>query len=545
MSSPLATPESPARRRRRGTLWPVLLATLLALPAAAWVGGYFWLNSTTGQQAIADWLTGQAPADRLDIALVRWGPLPHRVELLDLRIHDADGRPLVSARHVDADLRLGALLDGELLVDGAVVEDVLLHLGWDRDGALNLSEALARPEAPKPGAEPSAKPTGPKRGFALEGLDLRRVSLTLEWPTWGLRFDQVAARGGVALRPGAGGLSIDADLSAARSLVTWHEDRSVVFRGVDIGGFSWRDEGFTVARLALDNPDGATRASLTGRMGFRGDLSFVAHGDVALAGDDAEHLVPGVFPQGASIVGLAADYAGGKVSGRMRQARAPSVALGPVLARGVSLPVDALTIVPGLLRPTGSLKITHARADMISLPHDAGAQDVEVDALTMTIRGTSSAELEGVRVASLRLPEGQVGRAAAKGRITFGLTSGELDGSVETDQGVIGANGKLRLNPLSQRLTISTRVAVEDVGGAIADTILSFIPVDRRAELAAPLSGYAVFETRLSRDKSKGSKGKRWSPRTRVTDARLEGQGRLTFDGDRWARAALDEPPRP
>jgi len=532
-------PRGDGPRARR--FWPIPLLTLfLALPLTAWLGGYFWVNSTPGRTLVADWLLGRAPAGSLVVGAVHWGPLPDELQLADVSILGEDGRPLIHATEIAADVVVSHLLDGDLVVDRVRARGYLLELAWGEDGELNVSRALKRPET-KPGSD---EPRPPKRRRVL---DLRRIELldgdvTLSWPRWGLQFSAVSARGALTIDRG-GELAIHADLTGGRAHAMWGErgQKTVKVSSVDIIGFDWAEQGFDVRRLALTAEDGSA-VDVDGSLEFSGDLELAVEGDIALGATTAALTAGQALPAGGRVRALELELAGTTLAGRAERVELPVLEIGPLSATSVVTTLDDFTFVPGLLKPSGALAMHDAKVERLSAP-GIEAIDTSIGRVAVSVRAKSSATLDDVVARELTIEDRVTTHARGQVDASFGLTSGEFDANVVTDMGRVGASGTVRISPFSKKLTVSLRVALEQVGGDLASYLLGYLPPDPAASLSPPLEGFAVFRTVLGKQKVEGKKGKHWVATTNLDEAQLSGGGRVIFDGEAWAAKAPSEAP--
>lgn len=545
---PSRGPDDAARRPRR--LWPQVVATGLLLPWLAWLGAYFALNSSPGQAALLSALVGAAPDGRVQVGHARWGPLPDELELIDARVLDVDERPIILAEHVVADVSFVDLIGGDLVVDRLRVDGFTLHLAWGEDGVLNLTRALRRPRGPRDPEAPPDEPRAPSsRQVLLERVELARGDVTLEWPRWGLQFQRVDTRGTIRLGGDRGDgdtVAIHADLTGGVAHGMWSNgERAVHAERVGITGFRWGRGGFDVERLELVAQDGG-RVDVDGRVEVTPALELDVRGDVEVSAALAALVDDELLPAGARVEGLRFGYGlDSPITARAALLSAPEVNAGPIAIRDVRLALDALSFRPGGMRPTGSIQVTGVHAGRVEAPDGLSGQGVSIAAIDATVKNESIATLSGIRADVFALPGGEVGPAAADAEITFGLTAGTFDAKLTTGKGVAAVSGTARLSALTRRFTVAVRVALEAAGGAMAQTLLDLLPAEEAARLTPPVDGFALFETRIARESVEGQSGKRWVARTAITEARLDGGQRVTFDGDAWSATALGDASSP
>ena len=522
-----AGPSRDSVRPERPRFWPVVLITALALlPITTWLGAYFWVNSTPGRALVSDWILGRAPAGRLVIRDVYWGPLPDELRLGDVSVLDEAGRPLIHATQVTADVVVSRLFEGDVVLDRVQATDYVLALAWDEAGRLNLSRALARP---KRAGEATTRKTR-RRLIDLRRVELVRGDVTLEWPRWGLQFSGVSARGAVHLDR-AGAVAVHADLQGGKAHALWGDgDRAVHADAIDITGFGWAEDGFDVGRLAVNGVGGSLELG--------SGLGIAVEGDVFLDAALARLVGAGAFAEGGRVYGLDLELEGTTMTGKAERVEIPAFTAGPVTARGVTTALDDFSYVPGLLKPTGALALHDTRVATLTAP-GLRAEETSIGRVNALVRAQSSATLDDVAARAIVIEDRVT--VAAKGHVeaTFGLTSGDIEASVVTDAGRIGATGTIRVSPFSKKVTVALRVAVEQVGGDLAGYLLGWLPADPAASLTPPLEGFAVFRTVLGKERVEGKKGKHWVAATSLDEAHLEGGGSVVeFDGEAWAATA-------
>lgn len=529
-------PEGAAR------FWPFALLSLLLLLPTLWLGAYFWANSSPGRATLMRILTKRLPPSVISVGAIHWGPAPAELELLGVVLADEAGEPAIRADAVTAELALDDLvLHGETRLLGIRVRDYLVRLEWGSDGSLNVARAVARASGPPP-AEPPG-PKRPKKLMIFDHLELEHGEVHLAGPGWELAFAAVDARGSVHLG-GERGLVITADLTAGASHGAWVDGkRRVAADGVRIDGFAWEGPGFSVRELAL-RAEGGLTARVAGRMAFGQELLLDARGDATLSGAVAAELgLGGQIPQGASATTLAVKLDGETIDASCARLAAPEVALGPLRIDNARASLKTFRYAPGVLKPRGGVQLADVHADRVEAPDDIVAKDVNVGSIAITVEGRAQVDVTGFEAGSFAFGDDDAGAVSGKLSGAMGLTSGSVEGSVDTAQGDVGASGTIRVNPLRGSIRVELRVALAGVAGAIAKKVLSYTPSEVRAAAEAPLSGIAVFETVLAKREDEATGDKAWHADTEVTEARLQGAAAtFVYDGGAWTRAAAGVP---
>ncbi len=513
--------------------WPTALLWSALLLVGLWLGLYFWVNSAHGQRTIIDAVAAGAPEGRIRADRIKWGPGPTELEIFGLSIVDEAQRPLLYATRAEADIAMSTVLGDAVAVRNIVADGFVLHLEWNDKGKLTLTEALKKPRDP---TKPPRRKREP-RPMVVDNIELKRGSLTLAWPTFGLQFQYVNAAGRVAASADSG-LAIDADLDAQESWAMWQDgERRVDMEQLAINRFVWAGEAFRVGALNLKGH--GSDLALEGGMSFGSELGFTAKGDAVLSKHHAGALNATSTPDGLTVSSLDVRLEGGAITGKVGSLAAERVMTGPIQLEQVNLPINSLRFVPGgFATAQGALAIEGARAKRVVAPTGASADDVTVASLTVTRKRKVDAELKGVTTSMLTLPEGPVGKASGEGRFQLGVTKGTLNGGLETEQGKVSADGTVRINPFNGKVTVAVKLAFEAAVKTIADNLTNAVPQDLRDALTRPIGGRATFETSAKRKKPKGAKRKRWVTESAITDAELTGANgtRLIFDGERWER---------
>lgn len=506
------------------------------LPLLIWLGGYFWLNSSTGRAMLTSAIQGQIKSERVTFEDVRYGPAPDVFQLLGLRVVDASQTPLVTAQRVQANIDLGALIGGKYSVDAVHAHAFELLLAWDDDGKLTLATAFAKPKDPDAPPPTIPKPESKPPTFALPEVQLSHGDLRLEGPRWGLRFAAVNASGQISSNP-TDGLSIAADLTSGTADARLGKKPAVIaFDQVMIEAFQWAGQGFEVSRLRLIQPDGAG-VDLTGGMGFGDHLTATAKGRATIDAATAETLFPGAIPEGARLDGIDLTVAGSTISGAIAKVEAATLNVGPIQASAVTLPLNRIEFAPGLVKPSGRLRIEQATVGAFNAANEFQGEDIRLGSIDIDLQSKSEANFKMIDVGKLTLPDGPVGAVSASGTVTYGLTSGTLKGVVSSAQGSVIADGKLKFSPFSRKFRATIALAFDKLTGAIATNVLRNLPETQRKALTPPLKGTLTVKTTVARKTPEGETKKRWVATTAITNAMLTGATTWQFDGDLWTQA--------
>lgn len=515
-------------RPARPAFWPSVVCTvLLLLPATAWAGTYFWARTSAGQTLLVPTLLGGLRDGVITTGLVSWGPDPRAVELWDVVIRDRADEPSITAGWAAAELDLGALLGGAgVRLHRIHADDFLVRLGWDAEGTFNLKDAFKRPRPP----DAPKKPRRPPPVVSLTDITLRRGRVELTWPTWGLEFQSVDARGEVLLG-GEDPLVIHADLQGgpARAEVT-ARDAAARFAAVEIGAFVWERGGFRTSRLRLGGLGGEREVVLAGGMGFADEVTMEVSGRLDVGVDEVGALATPWLPGGGTVEGLVATLAKGTWSAKAARATAPVLAAGLVRLEGLSLPFD-VELTPGGLLPRGHVSTRDARAALVEGPDGVRAVAVVLATVEATIGTLADVRLDGITAESLSLREGAVGAARLAGKARVGLAGGELEGRLETDQGAVSAAGRIEVSILRQRGELALQTKLFGVGGALARALARAVPDEVRQTLGEPVSGSAAFAGQVA----PGPKGGPWEVGLELTEAELTGARTWSFEAGRWA----------
>lgn len=541
----------------------MVLAVLL-LPFAAWASTYFYVNSSAGQDEIRETLQASLPQGAVTFERVQWGPAPNQVTAFGAEIKTRLGATALTARQLTMEVSSGMVFGDGGKVERFIADDFDLHLAWDRDGRFNLEGAFSKAPLPKqpPPDQPRPPPDPDKPGVALEIIELRRGNLTLSWPDWSLRFEGLEG-GGVVRASNAEGLFIDSTLAsrggAAVLVGAGDQARRVPFDEVVVRNFEWRGQGFK-GRLEMRDAQG-TEVVLDGEMGFAEDapptqrwsgnvilgprqaavvapdlipkgirvrgLDFQGEGESATVKAETvgTPLVPGLLPEGARARGLDVKLERGAVKGKAKQLVVPRLESGPAVVVGLDAPLEA-SYVPGMV-PSGSLQLAGAKVASLSDGTGTKAEGVELAKLDARLSTAVTAEIAGVSVAKLTIPQGVVGKANADLKLDVGLFGGSVLGAVETEEGRVRVKGKVDISVTERRAEYDLTLKLEALRGAMLRSLGARLPDHARAELRAPVKGSARVTGKLG-PASKGDK-RGLSATVVVRQAQLEGGGKVSW----------------
>ncbi len=523
-----------------------ILASLVLLPAAAYLALYFWVNSSAGQESIRRALAERLPLGALSFQTLGFGPTLGEVRLSEAVVRDRSGREAITAGSLTARVGWGAAFGAPLRIDDVRAVGYGVHLAWDEAGQFSLKGAFKKgPLPPEVKRPPGTPPPRPKSALFIEGIRLERGVVTLGWPAWGLRFEAVDAAGAVRITPEAG-LEIVADLTGGRSLADLAKaGKQVGYEAIAIDGFRWLDQGFATKGLTLTGPDGA-KVALAGKMGFAGEKpTLEATGDVAVAAAQAEALAPGWAPEGGRLTGLEAKLADGRLEGAVANLDVPELAGGPVGARGLNGPVS-VRVEPGALGVAGQVTTRGLRAERLTGPEGVEARGVRLGLLEATVGAGVEAKIEELSAAGLVLPDGEVGATTIAAQVSVGLGGGKLTARVLTDQGTVNATGAIDVGLLSRKVEATIELAMTELTKTMAKTLLTSVPDDVRARLRTPVGGSArvAGTAQQSKDESQGGR-KRWGMGFELVQAELTGGEKLVFAEGRWKTDGDEGPATP
>lgn len=514
----------------RGLGWVVggLALTLLT----AWVGAYFWLGSGPGRAFLGELASGSLP-DAVSLGLVKWGPWPGELAAGELVVRDAAGRALLTMGSASAEVGLGALVDGQVVIDRLEVDIARIEARRDAEGRVDLAAALAPPKVATAAAGAAPRARKPP---VIEAMRVRVGELWIDLGT-----EQVHVRDlGIG-----GALHADGSLAVAVGSGSCHAAWNKLRRSV----------GFSECRLAADVV--GRRAEVTAlELTQGGDIVLALQGwmDVgatprgrwtghgALGADEAGALVPGMFPLGVGFDGLALELAGSELTGSIGQLFADRWVSGPLWAEHVSLAVPALSAEPGLLVPEMTLAVEHLamarlegldwRLEGVWIPRATGALDRK---LLVDAAGWSSA---------WTMPSGEVGPVDLLISTEMKLTGGRLVAQVRSALGLVEAIGTLKTSPLTKKTDFVAQIAFAEARGPLAAAFMHELDDAQREALGEPIAGAVEIDVEVDRKERLGP----WHTELEWALGRLEGKTTLEWDGYGWgapAEAAPVEAPAP
>ena len=528
---PATSRQAPPGRRLE---WPLiaLLTWLLLVPATAWAGGYFWVQSSVGQARIWTDLLGDLPEGAITARRMAWGPDPRELAVLDLLVRGRDQKIVIAAGYASARLDVAGLLDTGPTLNGIRARDFEILLSWDASGVFNLGDAFRVEKEP----EDPDKPKKPPPYVRLDDIVLERGRLTLDWPAWGLRFEALDARGEVHLG-GPDPLVIHADLTGGEAEAhVGVEPRHARFDSVTIDAFRWEGQSFHTDRLHLGARDGAASVDLAGGMGFGAEVTVAVEGSVRVGASEVGELATPWLPEGVVIEGLRATSTAGAWTAKAARLSAAEVGAGPVRLSEVSLPFE-LELQPGALMPKGRVAIKGARAASLEGPENIRATGIVLTTVDATLNTMADVRLAGAAAESVSLLEGPLGAVTARGAVKVGLAGGELEAAVGTAVGSVTATGRIDVSMLRRKGEFTLDARFEGVAAALARALGAALPEAAAAALGEPVTGVASFAGEAT--PGRGPEG--WEIGFELTAASLRGaSGARAFVDGRWGEATLE-----
>jgi hypothetical protein len=348
--------------------------------------------------------------------------------------------------------------------------------------------------------------------------------VSLDWPTWGLDFEDVEARGSLHLG-GVEGLRFAADLTAGASVGRLPRHGTTVADRVAIRGFRWQDQGFAVDAVRLVRGDGAS-VEAAGRMGFRDVVTLEARGKATLTTASAPGLLADRAPDGLAVEGIEVHIDGEGLRAGTTRVSIPIVSAGPARLEDVAFAASGSLRPRGLFGPGFGVLVEDLRAARIEVGAAATVRGVSVARIAARGGSAIEAELEGGRAERVLLPGGEVPAVAARAKVDGTLAGVTADADVETPQGRIRAEGRLEVKLLGgERVPVD--VTLTDLEGALAATLLDAVPDDVQTLLIPPISGRASFLGRID-DRRIGFS---------LESGEIVGSGRAVYREGAWALA--------
>lgn len=120
-------------------------------------GALVLINTAAVQRAVMNRINLAIPGS-LEWRLLKIEPFKGRITVDDFRINDPDGAPMVSVDRVLVEIDLAGLLQRELRVDVARIEQPRILLATDPQGNLNLAAAFVTPDADLPETRAPVEP---------------------------------------------------------------------------------------------------------------------------------------------------------------------------------------------------------------------------------------------------------------------------------------------------------------------------------------------------------------------------------------------------
>lgn len=508
----------------RGVGWVVagLALTLLT----AWAGAYFALGSSPGRAWLGE-LAAEALPRSVNVGLVKWGPSPGEVAIGELVVRAPAGRELLAMRSASAAVSLGALLDGEVVVDRLEVELTRVEAAAGEEGRIDLAEALRPPKVA------TAVGAGPPK--ATKQPEIKALNVVVHELWLDLGGEQVHVRdlglAGALHANGAGAFEVRSGPCHA----AWNKLRRVVgFTGCRLT-MSVEGQRAVVEALSLGREDGEVLA-MRGWMDMSGEPrgSWTATG--TLGPDDTGALMPAMFPAGLAFDGLALELVGSRLSGRLGQVFAERWVSGPLSADHASFGVPSFTAEPGLLVPEMTLVVEGLSAARLEgldwrleglwIPGATGKLDRK---LVVDANGWGS---------QWTLPTGEVGPVDIEVTALLKLTGGQLIAQVQSELGVVEALGTLKSSPLTKHTDFIANVAFTGARGPLAAAFMHELDDAQRTALGEPIAGAVELDVEVDRKDRLG-------PFTTTLEwalGRLDGKVSLEWDGYGWGAPPPPDP---
>jgi uncharacterized protein involved in outer membrane biogenesis len=140
----------------RGRRYLVILAILVGLVGLYAAVGFLLVPRVTRSELVG--LTAREFGRTLSIGDVSFNPFTWKMQITDLSLPDADGRPMVSFGRLDVTVAISSVSHLAPTLSDVVLESPRVNAVVRRDGRLNLAD-LAKPSAPPANAQaPASKP---------------------------------------------------------------------------------------------------------------------------------------------------------------------------------------------------------------------------------------------------------------------------------------------------------------------------------------------------------------------------------------------------
>lgn len=514
-------PSSPLSRWLRRLTW--LLGGLALAATTLWTGAYFWLGSSPGR---AQLLSLAKLPHGVTVGAVRWGPAPDEIALGDLSVRDPHGRTVARIASASADLGLGALLGGEVVVDALEVEVSHVEAVADDEGRVDLIAALTPPPpaAPTVAGGPAAEPR-PKPRISSAVIYVGAVWIDLA----GLQADvrDLRLRGSLAGSAGTGELEIVGRGCEA----TWNKARRRV--GFDECRVSLSVDGPEVVVSALELKHHEEVLSLEGSISFGDQPSSRWRGWGRLGPREADALLPGPFPAGFDFAGLELVIDSEQIVGRLGVLMAPRWSSGPFSADHVALSIAHADAKPKRLIPELEMSLdglAAARLEGLGWSFEGLWAPYLVGDLQRRLDAAASGW-----AASWTLPTGEVGPVDIRLMTGLKLTGGRIDAQVETAQGTVAAVGTLKSSPLTKRTSFVAELGFQDVSGALGKALLHDLSSEQLAALGEMPFGSAELDVEVDREDREAP----WETTLEwalghLESSREEARATLEWDGYAW-----------
>ena len=503
-------------RALRGVGWVV--AGLVLTLATAWTSAYFALGSSPGRAWLGE-LAADALPQSVSVGLVKWGPWPGEVAAGELVVRAPAGRELLAMRSASAAVALGALVDGEVVVDRLEIELTRIEAAAQEEGRIDLAEALLPPKV--------ATATGAGSARAKKRPEVKALTVMVHELWLDLGGEQVHVRDlgitGALHANGAGAFEVRSGPCHA----AWNKLRRALGFSECRLTMSVEGQRAVVEALSLRRDDGEVLA-MNGWMDMSGEPrgSWIATG--TLGPEDAGALMPGMFPAGLAFDGLALELGGDQLSGRLGQVHAARWVSGPLSADHASFGVPDFTAEPGRLVPEMTLVIEGLSAARLE------GLDWRLEGLWIPV---AVAKLDRKLVVDANgwgsqwiLPTGVVGPIDIEITTLLKLTGGQLIAQVQSELGTVEALGTLKSSPLTKHTDFIANVAFAHARGPLAAAFMHELDDAQRTALGEPIAGAVELDVEVDRKDRLG-------PFTTTLEwalGRLDGKVSLEWDGYGW-----------
>jgi hypothetical protein len=446
------------------------LVVLLLTVSTGWVSAYFWTHTSLGQTATISEVGRRFDHALVGLDAIGWGPSPLVWWARGLEIGARGEQPMLSAALVSVEFELSSAWSAALRAERTVVDGFEIRLAWDASGRLNLTR-LWKPK------EPAAVR---RRAWAFEDVDLSDGVVSLDWPTWGLRFEGVACAGQLR-RGGPEGLVIVADLKGSEASLEVG-GRVQRFDAHAIEGFEWRERRLRSDRVALSSVAGAD-VLVSGEMGFAAGVAVDLKGHASLPLGRQEALLSRWLPQGGAIEALTVTRTpSGPWRFDVRAAVTPQLTLAGWEVSELAASFEAKLGRGGLV-PSVGFHTRGATARSITRAPDMRLDQVVVGAADLDLGISTECKVSEVTVSELDLHGERTQSLVFEGGVVANMGGGALSASLTTAAGVVTVTGPIETSILGHRLDARLSWRFDHARDGLAAWLRASLPeeVERRA----------------------------------------------------------------